>query len=130
MGIARQWLTAAALLVGSSGVLAAPAAALDHILEVKQDVVQAAQGLGSPVRLATPLPGGALGGFDTHSNQQATQERLLGELAAGLSVAVGMALRRSWIDSMPRAIRASRSTSGACMPLRWSAGGGSRVRRS
>ena len=82
--------------------------ALDHILEVEQDIVQAAQGLGSPVRLATAFPGGAfggvvrtaceaiasrggvaavrlsLGGFDTHSNQQATQERLLGELAAGL----------------------------------------------
>lgn len=84
-------------------------AALDHILKVEQDIVQAAQELGSPRRFATVFPGGAFGGvvrtaceaiagrggvaavrlslsgFDTHSNQTATQERLLGELAAGLA---------------------------------------------
>lgn len=93
--------------------LAAPAArtrnpALDHILKVERDVVQAASNLRGDRSFATPFPrspfGNAirtaaqvaasragvaaikvsLGGFDTHSNQPATQARLLKELSEGV----------------------------------------------
>lgn len=93
--------------------LAAPAAgtknaALSHILKVEQDIVQAASSLTADHVFRTEFPGGAFGnavktaaqvaagragvaamkislaGFDTHSNQQGMQARLLAELAAGL----------------------------------------------
>jgi uncharacterized protein (DUF1501 family) len=82
--------------------------ALDHILKVEADIVQAARGLAADHEFKTEFPGGPFGnavktacraiagkdgvaavklslnGFDTHSNQPATQERLLKELAEGL----------------------------------------------
>lgn len=82
--------------------------ALDHILKVEADIVQAARGLSADHEFKTQFPGGPFGnavktacqaiagkdgvaavklslnGFDTHSNQPATQERLLRELAEGL----------------------------------------------
>lgn len=93
--------------------LAAPApgtknAALGHILKVEQDIVQAASSLTADHVFRTEFPGNAFGnavktaaqvaagragvaamkislaGFDTHSNQQGMQARLLAELAAGL----------------------------------------------
>lgn len=83
--------------------------ALDHILKVEADIVQAARGLSASYEFRTEFPGGPFGnavktacqavagkagvaavklslnGFDTHSNQPGTQERLLGDLAAGLA---------------------------------------------
>lgn len=83
-------------------------AALKHILEVDRNVVHAARGLDSGVRLTTTFPNGAfgnavrtacqavaspggvaalklsLGGFDTHVNQAGRHEALLKELASGL----------------------------------------------
>ena len=94
--------------------LAAPGAAagnpaLNHILRVEQDIVQAAEGLhgnhvfvtefprspfGNAVRTAAQVIAArsgvaalkvSLGGFDTHSNQLATHARLLKDLAEGLA---------------------------------------------
>jgi uncharacterized protein (DUF1501 family) len=93
--------------------LAAPAGesrnkALEHILKVEADIVQAAAhldtrhsfatefpatGFGNAIKTASQVianPGGVavvrvtLSGFDTHSGQPATQARLLGELAQGI----------------------------------------------
>lgn len=93
--------------------LAAPAgharnAALNHILKVEQDIVQAAANLNRDYALRTEFPQTAFGnairttaqvvasqagvaavkvslnGFDTHGNQQGTQARLLKDLAEGL----------------------------------------------
>lgn len=93
--------------------LAAPAgqarnAALSHILKVEQDIVQAAAKLSGDYSFKTEFPNTAFGnavrttaqvvanragvaavkvslnGFDTHSNQQGTQGRLLKDLAEGL----------------------------------------------
>ena len=89
--------------------------ALQHILRVENDVVQAAAGItgeyafrtefprnafGNSVRTAmqvvasragVPVVRVSLGGFDTHSNQPATHQRLLRELADGM-VAIRSAL--------------------------------------
>jgi uncharacterized protein (DUF1501 family) len=83
--------------------------ALAHILKVEGDIVQAAAHLARRTTLATGFPPGAFGnairtaceiianpsgiavvrvtlsGFDTHANQPATQARLLGEVANGLT---------------------------------------------
>lgn len=83
--------------------------ALDHILKVEADIVQAARGLSASYEFKTEFPGGPFGnavktacqavagkggvaaiklslnGFDTHSNQPGTQERLLKDLAEGLA---------------------------------------------
>lgn len=82
--------------------------ALDHILRVESDVVQAAANMrsdyafrtefprtpfGNAIRTASQVVAGkagtaaikvSLNGFDTHSNQQGTQARLLKDLADGL----------------------------------------------
>ena len=82
--------------------------ALEHILKVEADIVQAASQLdtrhafntefppgafGNAIRTASQVianPGGVavvrvtLSGFDTHSGQPATQARLLGEVAHGI----------------------------------------------
>src|SRR6185503_1540131 len=82
--------------------------ALRHILKVEQDVVQAAGNLTAMPVLGTEFPNTAVGnafktaaqviaskagvavvkvtqnGYDTHSNQQATQQRLLKDLAEGI----------------------------------------------
>ena len=95
-----------AKLAGSDGV--ARNAALSHILKVERDVTQAASNLGNNVTLRSEFPNHAFGnavktaaqvvasgagiaaikvtlnGFDTHSGQQGTQQRLLKELAEGL----------------------------------------------
>ena len=84
-------------------------AALQHILKVEQDVVQAAGNLSAAASLNTQFPNHPLGqafrtaaqvvaskagiaaikvthnGYDTHSNQLNTQQRLLRELAEGLT---------------------------------------------
>jgi uncharacterized protein (DUF1501 family) len=94
--------------------LAAPAgqagnAALQHILRVEHDIVQAAAGLNGNHAFAVEFPRTAFGnavrtaaqvvaskagvaaikvslnGFDTHSNQPGTQARLLKDLADGLT---------------------------------------------
>lgn len=91
--------------------------ALAHILRVERDVAHAAQGLlgsrdfatrfppgafGQAVRSAAQVaagPGGvavirvSLGSFDTHANQPAVHQRLLGELAQGL-----VALRAALVE--------------------------------
>jgi uncharacterized protein (DUF1501 family) len=91
--------------------------ALEHILKVERDVVQAAarlsldrelktafpqSGFGNAMKAAAQLIGGSgqvavvkvsLSGFDTHSNQLPTQERLLRELSEGLA-----ALRSALIE--------------------------------
>jgi uncharacterized protein (DUF1501 family) len=91
--------------------------ALDHILKVEADIVQAARGLSASYEFKTAFPGGPFGnavktacqavagkggvaavklslnGFDTHSNQPGTQERLLGDLAEGLA-----ALRAAMVE--------------------------------
>ena len=96
-----------ARLAGGEGV--ARNAALSHILKVERDVTQAAANLGNnSVTLRSEFPNHALGnafktaaqvvaskagiaairvthsGYDTHSGQQGTQQRLLKELAEGL----------------------------------------------
>lgn len=102
--------------------LAAPAgqagnAALQHILRVEHDIVQAAAGLNGNHAFAVEFPRTAFGnavrtaaqvvaskagvaaikvslnGFDTHSNQPGTQARLLKDLADGLA-----ALRSALIE--------------------------------
>jgi uncharacterized protein (DUF1501 family) len=83
--------------------------ALSHILKVEQDVVQAAVNLTAMPVLGTEFPNNAIGnafktaaqviaskagvavvkvtqnGYDTHSGQPATQQRLLKELADGMT---------------------------------------------
>ena len=90
--------------------------ALNHILKVEQDVVQAASNLNTNYTFRTEFPNHQFGnalktaaqviaakagvaavkvshhGFDTHSGQQGTQQRLLKELAEGL-VAMHAAMR-------------------------------------
>jgi len=82
--------------------------ALQHILMVEADIMQAASHLSASRAFSTEFPAGVFGnamrtaaqvianqagvavvrvtlsGFDTHSGQPATQARLLGELAAGI----------------------------------------------
>jgi len=82
--------------------------ALQHILKVEADIMQAASHLSASRAFSTGFPAGVFGnamrtaaqvianqagvavvrvtlsGFDTHSGQPATQARLLGELAAGI----------------------------------------------
>lgn len=82
--------------------------ALDHILKVEAGIVEAAARLDTGAQFATEFPRGQFGnavrvaaqlaanpsgvaairlslaGFDTHQNQPAIHQRLLGELAAGL----------------------------------------------
>ena len=84
-------------------------AALNHILRVEAEIVQAARRLSADVPLRTEFPANAFGsalrtaaqlaanrggvaamkvsleGFDTHQDQAARQQRLLAELAAGLA---------------------------------------------
>ena len=96
-----------AKLAGSEG--ASRNAALNHILKVEQDVVQAAVNLNSNYAFRAEFPNHALGnafktaaqvvaskagvavvkithnGYDTHSGQPGTQQRLLRELAEGLT---------------------------------------------
>ena len=96
-----------AKLAGSEGVSRNPA--LRHILKVEQDVAQAAVNLNANYTFRTEFPNHALGnafrtaaqviaskagvaavkvthpGYDTHSGQQGTQQRLLKELAEGLT---------------------------------------------
>jgi uncharacterized protein (DUF1501 family) len=84
-------------------------AALNHILRVEQDVVQAATTMSTAYAFRTEFPVNALGnafktaaqvvaskagvavvkvthnGYDTHSGQQGNQQRLLKELAEGLN---------------------------------------------
>ena len=96
-----------AKLAGSEGVSRNPA--LNHILKVEQDVTQAAVNLNANYTFRTEFPNNALGnafrtaaqvlaskagvaavkvtqnGYDTHSGQQGTQQRLLKELAEGLT---------------------------------------------
>jgi uncharacterized protein (DUF1501 family) len=103
-----------ARLAGSDAVSRNPA--LAHILKVERDVTQAAANLGAIETLRNEFPAHALGsalktaaqvvaskagvaaikvahnGFDTHSGQQGTQQRLLKELAEGL-VAMRAALQ-------------------------------------
>jgi uncharacterized protein (DUF1501 family) len=103
-----------ARLAGSDGVSRNPA--LAHILKVERDVTQAAANLGAGVALRSEFPNNALGnafktaaqvvasragvaaikvshnGYDTHSGQLGTQQRLLKELAEGL-VAMRTALQ-------------------------------------
>lgn len=103
-----------ARLAGSEGV--ARNAALSHILKVERDVTQAAANLGNNVTLRSEFPNHALGnafktaaqvvaskagvaaikvshnGYDTHSGQQGTQQRLLKELAEGM-VAMRVAMQ-------------------------------------
>jgi uncharacterized protein (DUF1501 family) len=99
--------------------------ALQHILKVEADIVQAASQLDASYVFKTEFPQSAfgnaikcasqvianragvavvrvtLGGFDTHSGQLATQARLLGELAAGI-VALRSALDElgKWNDTL------------------------------
>ncbi|MDB5811013.1 MAG: Twin-arginine translocation pathway signal sequence protein [Betaproteobacteria bacterium] len=96
-----------AKLAGSEGV--SRNAALNHILKVEQDVVQAAGNLSATYAFRTEFPANPLGnafktaaqvvaskagvavvkitqnGYDTHSGQQGTQQRLLKELAEGIN---------------------------------------------
>jgi uncharacterized protein (DUF1501 family) len=99
--------------------------ALQHILKVEADIVQAASQLNANYAFKTEFPQGTFGnaiksacqvianqagvavvrvtlnGFDTHSGQFATQARLLGELAAGI-VALQSALDElsRWKDTL------------------------------
>ena len=96
-----------ARLAGGAGASRNPA--LSHILKVERDVSQAAANLNADYALQTEFPNNAFGnalktaaqviaskagvavvkvtqnGFDTHSGQQATQQRLLKDLADGLT---------------------------------------------
>ena len=96
-----------ARLAGGAGESRNPA--LAHILKVERDVTQAAANLGANATLRSEFPNHALGnalktaaqvvaskagvavikvshnGYDTHSGQQGTQQRLLKELAEGLA---------------------------------------------
>lgn len=103
-----------ARLAGGDGVSRNPA--LAHILKVERDVTEAAANLGTSATVRSEFPAHALGnalkaaaqlvasragvavikvahnGFDTHSGQLGTQQRLLKELAEGL-VAMRAALQ-------------------------------------
>jgi uncharacterized protein (DUF1501 family) len=94
-------------LAGNEGVSRNPA--LNHILKVEQDIAQAAVNLNANYVFRAEFPNHPLGnafktaaqviaskagvaavkvthnGFDTHSGQQGTQQRLLKELAEGLA---------------------------------------------
>jgi uncharacterized protein (DUF1501 family) len=96
-----------AKLAGSEGASRNPA--LNHILKVEQDVAQAAVNLTATYALRTEFPNNPVGnafktaaqviaskagvavvkvtqnGYDTHSGQPATQQRLLKELADGMT---------------------------------------------
>jgi uncharacterized protein (DUF1501 family) len=96
-----------AKLAGSEGTSRNPA--LSHILKVEQDVAQAAVNLTAAYTFRTEFPNNPVGnafktaaqviaskagiavvkvtqnGYDTHSGQQGTQQRLLKELAEGLT---------------------------------------------
>ena len=96
-----------AKLAGNEGASRNPA--LNHILKVEQDIAQAAVNLTSSYAFRAEFPNHALGnafktaaqviaskagvavvkvthnGFDTHGGQQGTQQRLLKELAEGLT---------------------------------------------
>jgi uncharacterized protein (DUF1501 family) len=96
-----------AKLAGSEGTSRNPA--LNHILKVEQDVAQAAVNLTAAYTFRTEFPNTPVGnafktaaqviaskagvavvkvtqnGYDTHSGQQATQQRLLKELAEGMT---------------------------------------------
>lgn len=96
-----------AKLAGGEGASRNPA--LSHILKVEQDVAQAAANLTATYALRTEFPNNPLGnafktaaqviaskagvavvkvtqnGYDTHSGQQGTQQRLLKDLAEGLT---------------------------------------------
>jgi uncharacterized protein (DUF1501 family) len=103
--------------------LAAPAGtarnkALDHVLKVEADIVQAANHLDAGYAFKTEFPADAfgkaihtacqvaanpsglavvrvtLGGFDTHGGQAPTQARLLGSLASGI-----VALRSALVEA-------------------------------
>jgi len=108
----QQFLRQARLAVPAA---AARNAALNHILRVEQDIVQAAEGLNSDHVFTTEFPRSPFGnavrtaaqvvasrsgvaavkvslnGFDTHSGQPAIHARLLKDLAEGL-VALRLAL--------------------------------------
>lgn len=99
--------------------------ALQHILKVEADIVQAASQLNANYAFTTEFPQGPFGntiksacqviankagvavvrvtlnGFDTHSGQLATQARLLGDLASGI-VALRSALDElsKWNDTL------------------------------
>ena len=99
--------------------------ALQHILKVEADIVQAASQLNADYAFTTEFPQGPFGnaikcacqvvanragvavvrvtlnGFDTHSGQLATQARLLGELSSGI-VALASALEElgKWKDTL------------------------------
>jgi uncharacterized protein (DUF1501 family) len=99
--------------------------ALQHILKVETDIMQAASRLRADYAFKTEFPGGGFGnairtacqvianqagvavirvtltGFDTHSGQPGTQARLLGELANGV-VALKSALDElgRWNDTL------------------------------
>ncbi len=99
--------------------------ALAHILKVEADIMQAASHLNANHVFTTEFPSGGFGnaiktacqivaneagvavvrvtltGFDTHSGQQATQARLLGDLAGGV-VALKSALQElgKWNDTL------------------------------
>jgi len=103
-----------AKLAGSEGASRNPA--LSHILKVEQDVAQAAVNLNSNYTFRTEFPNSPVGnafktaaqvvaskagvavvkvtqnGYDTHSGQQGTQQRLLKDLAEGLT-AMRMAMQ-------------------------------------
>jgi len=99
--------------------------ALEHVIKVEADIVQAAAQLDSRHEFRTEFPAGAFGtaiktacqvvasgggvavvrvtlsGFDTHGGQAATQARLLGEVAQGI-VALKSALEelRRWDETL------------------------------
>jgi uncharacterized protein (DUF1501 family) len=100
-------------------------AALNHILRVEQDIVQAASGLNANQTFRTVFPPTAFGnairtasqvmasragvaavklslnGFDTHSGQAGTHTRLLKELAEGLVALKGaLAETGRWDDAL------------------------------
>jgi uncharacterized protein (DUF1501 family) len=102
---AEQFLRQARLAVPEGHT---PNLALQHILKVEADIMQAASHLSADYAFRTEFPSGGFGnaiktacqvianqagvavvrvtltGFDTHSGQLATQARLLGELANGV----------------------------------------------
>ncbi|HTS23857.1 MAG TPA: DUF1501 domain-containing protein [Casimicrobiaceae bacterium] len=106
LGNTAQFLREARLAVPEGS---AQNKALEHILKVEGDVVQAASHLTADRAFSTVFPDGAFGnairtasqvvankagvavvrvtltGFDTHSGQAGTQARLLGELARGVT---------------------------------------------
>lgn len=106
------------------GMAGQQVSALEHLLKVETDIGTAARGLhygkvdtefpktgfGSDLKRVAQLIAGnsqvaafrlTLGSFDTHTNQLATQDRLLGELADGLA-ALSQALQTmgKWNDTL------------------------------